>query len=80
MLRAEYGIEISLGEHAARMVDDATGDSLDSVLCAIQAAWSYLQDNEKFGIPKDVDKLEGWIADPMFLNADRITVLRFFCC
>jgi hypothetical protein len=47
--------------HAQRdaLADDASGDTLDAVLCAVQAAWATQQ--ERYGWPADVDPLEGWI-------------------
>jgi hypothetical protein len=53
--------------HAQRdaLIDDASGDSLDAVLCMLQAAWA-LQQHEKgiknYGLPSKIDPLEGWIA------------------
>ena len=47
-----------------RLVDDATGDSLDAVLCLMQAAWAQQQHEDgkpRYGLPDDVDPLEGWI-------------------
>jgi hypothetical protein len=47
-----------------RLVDDATGDSLDAVLCLVQAAWAERaaeQGDERWGLPADLDPLEGWI-------------------
>jgi hypothetical protein len=44
------------------IVDDAKADTLDALLCAVQAAWASRQDN--FGIPDDVDPVEGWIIGP----------------
>jgi len=47
-----------------RLVDDATGDSLDAVLCLVQAAWAHQQHEEghpSYGLPSAVDPLEGWI-------------------
>jgi len=52
--------------HAQRdaLIDDASGDSLDAVLCMLQAAWA-LQQHEKdvknYGLPAKTDPLEGWI-------------------
>lgn len=52
--------------HAQRdaLIDDASGDSLDAVLCMLQAAWA-LQQHEKgmknYGLPAKTDSLEGWI-------------------
>jgi len=45
-------------------IDDHTADQLDSVLCAIQAAWAWTQRDNRFGCPQDVDRCEGWIYDP----------------
>ncbi|HEX4984983.1 MAG TPA: DUF429 domain-containing protein [Burkholderiales bacterium] len=43
------------------LVDDATGDRLDAVLCAMQAAWAWRRRGRNYGLPKAVDPLEGWI-------------------
>ena len=42
------------------IVDDARGDFLDAVLCSLQAGHAALQRN--FGLPRNLDTLEGWIA------------------
>jgi Protein of unknown function (DUF429) len=52
--------------HAQRdtLADDASGDSLDAVLCMLQAAWAKGQHDAghaRYGLPKKVDALEGWI-------------------
>ena len=39
---------------------DASGDTLDAVLCLAQAAWASGQLN--WGLPAGVDRLEGWIV------------------
>ena len=44
------------------LVSDATGDRLDAVLCAMQAAWAWQRRDDNYGLPADVDPLEGWIA------------------
>lgn len=44
------------------LVRDATGDRLDAVLCAMQAAWAWQQREENYGLPARIDPLEGWIA------------------
>ncbi len=41
---------------------DASGDSLDAVLCLVQAAWGWRQDWPWFGLPPTLDPLEGWIV------------------
>jgi hypothetical protein len=44
----------------ASLVTDPTGDRLDAVLAAMQAAWCLRR--RHFGLPGNVDPLEGWIA------------------
>ena len=44
------------------LVNDATGDRLDAVLCAMQAAWAWQRRDDNYGLPVDIDPLEGWIA------------------
>jgi hypothetical protein len=46
------------------LVDDASGDSLDAVLCMVQAAWAQVQHeagDAHYGLPA-CDPLEGWIV------------------
>jgi hypothetical protein len=59
--RSRLGLRLKLS-HAQResLVDDAMGDRLDAVLCLVQAAWASTQ--PRFGLPPDVDPLEGWIV------------------
>lgn len=52
--------------HAQRdlLVADASGDSLDAVLCLLQAAWAQTQHatgSGNYGLPAGMDSLEGWI-------------------
>lgn len=44
------------------LVRDATGDRLDAVLCALQAAWAWQRRLDNYGLPSRIDSLEGWIA------------------
>ena len=44
------------------LVDDATGDRLDAVLAAMQAAWCLKRRARNWGLPRTIDPLEGWIA------------------
>ncbi|GLC37507.1 hypothetical protein PLESTM_000596700 [Pleodorina starrii] len=45
--------------------EDASGDTLDAVLAALQAAWAATRGPEgNWGAPEDVDPLEGWVTDP----------------
>jgi hypothetical protein len=43
-------------------VEDSTADTLDAVLCAVQAAWAWRRRHANFGLPADMDPLEGWTA------------------
>jgi len=60
--KARFGIDIKA---SSTLVDDPTGDSLDTLLCAIQAAWAWSLRHQNFGMPKATDPLEGWISVPM---------------
>ena len=49
----------------ALLESDARGDSLDAVLCMLQAAWALRQHQQGaplYGLPPDMDPLEGWIV------------------
>ncbi|WPL17538.1 hypothetical protein Thiowin_02563 [Thiorhodovibrio winogradskyi] len=62
--RSAYGLEVTAPAHLA---DDPSGDHLDALLCAIQAAWAWTQWADGAGqltLPRMIDPLEGWIADP----------------
>lgn len=50
--------------HAQRdtLVADASGDSLDAVLCLLQAAWAAERGAPTYGLPATMDSLEGWIV------------------
>lgn len=53
--------------HAQRdaLADDASGDSLDATLCLLQAAWAQIRHEQgapRYGLPADLDPLEGWIV------------------
>ncbi|RFO98057.1 DUF429 domain-containing protein [Rhodoferax lacus] len=57
-------LKLSHAQHDA-LVDDASGDSLDAVLCLMQAAWAQTQHvagAPLYGLPADMDTLEGWIV------------------
>jgi hypothetical protein len=64
--QTRLGLRIKLS-HAQRdvLVDDASGDSLDAVLCLMQAAWAWQRREAGdlgYGLPPDMDPLEGWIV------------------
>ena len=64
--QTRLGLRLKL-THAQRdaLVDDARGDALDAVLCLVQAAWAHerhTQGDASYGLPLEVDPLEGWIV------------------
>lgn len=60
-----YNLRLSISEEFSEIIiSDHSGDRIDAVLAAIQAAWAYTKREDGFGIPEDVDRLEGWIIDP----------------
>jgi hypothetical protein len=66
-----FGFEIQFSDdHANTLIRDGSGDQLDALLSAIQASWAYSQRDWNFGIPMDCDPLEGWIVDPLLINAE----------
>jgi hypothetical protein len=56
-----YGFGI---DAPSSLCDDPTGDDLDALLCAVQAAWAWRNRSNRFGAPINVNRDEGWIADP----------------
>jgi len=64
--QTRLGLRVKLS-HAQRdaLVEDASGDSLDAVLCLVQAAWAqqqHAQGAPLYGLPPGMDGLEGWIV------------------
>lgn len=64
--QTRLGLRLKLS-HAQRdvLVDDASGDSLDAVLCLMQVAWAQARQHEgatPYGLPATMDPLEGWIV------------------
>ena len=59
-----YGLRLELGDVlAAYLLDDATGDALDAVLCAVQAAWAARQEN--YGVPEGGGQARGVDRGPL---------------
>ena len=52
----------------AQMLEDYKGDCLDAALCCMVAAWSAARAEVGFGLPQQLDAIEGWIA-PVPANA-----------
>lgn len=44
------------------LAGDASGDTLDAALCALQAAWGLQRRERNYGLPTVVHPLEGWIV------------------
>jgi hypothetical protein len=59
--RTRLGLRLKLSpaQHE-QLVEDASGDTLDAVLCLMQAGWA--SGRPGFGLPQDIDPLEGWIV------------------
>lgn len=65
MGQTRLGLRLKL-THAQRdaLADDGSGDSLDAVLCMVQAAWAQARHEDgaaDYGLPPGLDALEGWI-------------------
>lgn len=59
--RTPLGLRLKLTPaQAGELVADASGDTLDAVLCLMQAAWA--QGRPGYGLPAVVDPVEGWIV------------------
>jgi hypothetical protein len=55
------GLRLRLDDaQRSALVADPMADSLDAVLCLLQAAWASTRPN--WGLPGDIDPLEGWIV------------------
>jgi hypothetical protein len=61
--RTRLGLRLKV-THSQRdaLADDASGDALDAVLCLMQAAWAHAQGAPHYGLPPQMDPLEGWIV------------------
>ncbi|MDB5931245.1 MAG: hypothetical protein JWR60_2952 [Polaromonas sp.] len=59
--QTRLGVRLKVS-HAQRdaLADDASGDCLDAVLCLLQAAWAAQKGAPGYGLPADMDALEGW--------------------
>ena len=68
--REAYGFGVSMGRRwRERFVEEPGADALDSLLCAVQAAWAYTLRDEGWGVPPECDRNEGWIQDPALLGS-----------
>jgi hypothetical protein len=59
-LKAGHPLRIFLRTRLEKeLVADGSGDTLDAVICAVQAAWAVGQ--PRYGLPERVPRAEGWI-------------------
>ncbi len=67
-LQAEFGFPVRVSAKLVpQLTADGSGDCLDAVLCAVQAAWAYQNKKPGNRIPGSGHPLiqtEGWIVDP----------------
>ncbi len=69
LLREAYGFAVEMdGSWREEFIEDPSADALDSLLCAVQAAWAYGKRDERWGVPPECDADEGWILDPALLT------------
>ena len=62
MGRTRLGLRLKLtNPQRDALVHDASGDSLDAVLCMVQAAWAQAHGAPRYSLPENLDPLEGWI-------------------
>jgi hypothetical protein len=67
-LRDAYGFVVEMDSPwREEFASDPSADALDSLLCAVQAAWAYREREEGYGVPQECDPNEGWIVDPALL-------------
>lgn len=62
-IRLQLRLKLSHAQRDA-VIEDASGDALDAVLCLVQAAWGWRQHCQGaplYGLPQGMDPLEGWI-------------------
>lgn len=68
LVRGRTRLRLALRLTAAQqrgLIEDASGDALDAVLCLLQAAWgerAHAEGDALFGLCPDLDPLEGWIV------------------
>ncbi len=58
-------LRIDAEEARNQLLADGSGDRLDAVICMLQAAWAaarHAQGDALYGLPHDLDPLEGWIV------------------
>ncbi len=64
----DYGFSV---EAPPELCADPSGDELDALLCAMQAAWAWHMRDSNYGMPPIFHPAEGWIADPVTCDSMR---------
>ncbi len=68
-LQQTYGFTVEMDDRRKEeFALDPSADALDSLLCAVQAAWAYSMRGDDYGVPPECDTDEGWIVDPALLT------------
>ena len=68
-LKEAYGFTVAMDDSwREELIREPVADALDSLLCAVQAAWAYTKRDENYGVPPECDPDEGWILDPRLLE------------
>lgn len=68
-LKDDYDFTVALDDGwRERLVREPAADTLDSLLCAVQAGWAYARRDLGYGVPEECDPDEGWILDPYLLQ------------
>jgi hypothetical protein len=57
-----FSVPVDLGQWAGPCLDDPGADLLDAVLCLTQAHRAWQARETGWGLPLDVDPIEGWIV------------------
>ena len=63
MAGAMLGLDVTMPARLrAACIADGSGDCLDAVLCVLQAAWAHQRRDQRYGLPAQIDPVEGWIV------------------
>ncbi|MEI8302655.1 MAG: DUF429 domain-containing protein [Burkholderiales bacterium] len=56
-----FETRIAMADARDELVAQAQADELDAVLCLAMAAWAWRRQDSGWGLPPDIDPVEGWI-------------------
>lgn len=65
MRRGEHPLGVKLNAHRSvfeAAIGDGSGDTIDAIAAAVQAAWGAARRDSGYGLPDTLDRLEGWIV------------------